>query len=100
MVKDSEFHSTVEARARQGLWLSAPSFFAASSQSQAGWAALSPSITALLMARHRGAPGNHPETPTESLLRLEKTSKIIKANHHPTPPCLLNHVPKCYVYVL
>ena len=31
-------------------------------------------------------------------LRLEKTSKIIRSNHQPTPPCLLNHIPKCHIY--
>jgi len=28
---------------------------------------------------------------------LEKTSKL-KSSRHPTPPCLLNHVPKCHIY--
>ena len=30
------------------------------------------------------------------LLRLEKTSKIIKSNHQPNTPCLL--IPKCHIY--
>ena len=36
---------------------------------------------------------------TESL-RLEKTSEIIKSNRHPNTPHLLNHVPKCHIYVV
>jgi len=34
---------------------------------------------------------------------VEKASKIIQSNHptiNPTPPCPLNHVSKCQVYVV
>jgi len=28
---------------------------------------------------------------------LEKTTMIIKSNRNPSPPCPLNHVPKCHI---
>ena len=35
-----------------------------------------------------------------ALLRLEKTSKIMKSNCLPSPPCLLNHVLKCHIHTV
>ena len=33
-------------------------------------------------------------------LRWEKTSRIIESNPNPSPPCPLNHVPKCHIYMV
>ena len=43
-----------------------------------------------------GAQGVFLRVESIELQWLEKTSKIIKSNHHPTPTMLTNHVPQCH----